>query len=356
MSNITDISALGITPNSSLRRAIACIENNDAKIALAIDEEGRLIDTITDGDIRRAMLDGVDLDGDVILLRKRRTSSWQPVTAHVDSEPAVMLRMMKEASVRQLPLLDDAQRVVRLVTLQELTSEDTFPVQAVVMAGGYGTRLRPLTEQLPKPMLPVGGRPVLERIIDQLRDAGINSVSITTHYKAEAISQHFGDGSDFGVRINYVNEGQPLGTAGALSLLDVSDEPLLVINGDIVTGVDFRAMMDFHVEHQADMSVAVRQHELQVPYGVIETDGETIVKILEKPTIRHFINAGIYLLDRDVTQTIPNENAYDMTDLISKLITDGRRVISFPIREYWLDIGQHADHKQAEEDLREGKV
>ncbi len=356
---IADLSTLCVTSDSSIRQAIACIEQNTAKIALVVDGENRLLNTITDGDVRRAVLAGIDLDAAVTLLRERKVASRlykQAVTAPFGSEVDALTQLMLERDVRQVPLVDEAERVVGLVTLRELVLDDVLPVQAVVMAGGHGTRLRPLTEQLPNQILPLGGRPILERIIDQLREAGIRKVNVTTHYKGEQISQHFGDGQEFGVQISYVEEHQPLGTAGGLSQLEPSDEPLLVINGDILTKVDFRAMMDFHVEQQADMSVAVRQHELQVPYGVIETDSERIVNITEKPIVRHFINAGIYLLNPGVLQLIPNNDVYDMTDLINRLIADSRRVISFPIREYWMDIGQHADHRQAEEDLREGRV
>src|ERR1044072_3325114 len=170
-------------------------------------------------------------------------------------------------------------------------------MRAVIMAGGYGTRLLPLTDQIPKPMLPVGDRPLLEIIVDQLKEAGIRQVNVATHYKSEAISDHFKNGEDFGVDIRYVKEDQPLGTAGALSLLEESDEPLLVINGDILTRVDFHAMLNFHREHAADLTVAVRQYEFRVPYGVIDTDGVAVTGISEKPMVRQFINAGIYLLN-----------------------------------------------------------
>ena len=188
------------------------------------------------------------------------------------------------------------------------------------MAGGAGTRLRPLTEDVPKPMVNLGGRPMLERIIEQLRESGISRVMVTTHYKGELISDHFGDGDGFGVKIDYVQEDKPMGTAGALSQLEPSDKPLLVMNGDILTRLDFRAMLDFHGDHNADMSVAVRTHEFVVPYGVMETENERIIKVTEKPTINHFINAGIYLLNPDVARLVPESGYYDMTELINHLV------------------------------------
>jgi NDP-sugar pyrophosphorylase family protein len=205
---------------------------------------------------------------------------------------------------------------------------------------------------MPKPMLPVGERPLMEHIIQQLRQAGIKQLSLTTHYKKDIIVDHFGNGSDFGVEIQYVDEEHPMGTAGALSRLPGSDDPLLVINGDILTRVDFRAMLDFHKEQYAEMTVAVRQHETPVPFGVVEVDGVTITGILEKPVVKHLISAGIYLLDPSVCRDIPGERPYDMPELIAELLAQGRKVVSFPVREYWLDVGRPADYEQAQIDVK----
>jgi dTDP-glucose pyrophosphorylase/CBS domain-containing protein len=349
---LADISILCIGPGSTIRDAIACIDRNERQIALVVDEQGRLVDTITDGDVRRAVLANLDLGSPVGILqeRKARTSNPRPVCAPVETDPAELLCMMKEKSVRQVPLLDAEGRVVDIVTLRDLVQSDALPLQAIVMAGGFGTRLRPLTENIPKTMLQVGEKPLLESIVSQLRDCGITRVNVSTHYKGNVISDHFGDGSQFGVEIRYVQEDQPLGTAGALSLLDSSREPILVINGDILTQVDFRAMLEFHADHQADMTVAVRVHEYQIPYGVIQSDGILVTGVEEKPVIKRFINAGIYLLAPEACSQIPNGKTYDMTDLISSLIAKGRRVISFPVREYWLDIGRMGDYEKAQKD------
>jgi NDP-sugar pyrophosphorylase family protein len=226
----------------------------------------------------------------------------------------------------------------------------------MVMAGGEGTRLRPLTDSVPKSMLPVGDRPLLELIVRQLGQAGIRRVNLATHYKADQIERHFGDGSEFSVDIQYVNEHQPLGTAGAIGLLSASHEPLLVVNGDILTQVDFAAMLEFHRAHNADMTVAVRPSEFHVPYGVVETSGVDITSLSEKPVMRYFVNAGIYLLNPEVCEWVPSGQRYDMPDLIGALIANRRRVISFPIHEYWRDIGQTADYRQAVADAEKGDV
>ena len=208
-----------------------------------------------------------------------------------------------------------------------------------------------LTENIPKPMLPVGDRPLLERLVQQFRRAGIRHVNITTHYKGEMISDHFGDGTGFGVEINYVREDRPLGTAGAFSLIE-SAEPILVMNGDILTKVNFQSMLEFHREHAADMTIGVRQCEFRMPYGVVECNGAQVTAIAEKPVIRQLVNAGIYLLNPDVARLVPNDQHYDMPDLIDALLQAGRRVISFPVTEHWLDIGQLADYERAQDEAR----
>jgi NDP-sugar pyrophosphorylase family protein len=224
------------------------------------------------------------------------------------------------------------------------------------MAGGFGSRLRPLTDDLPKPMLPVGDCPLMEHIVNQLRASGIRQVKVTTHYKPEAITGYFGDGHNFGVKIDYLHEEHPLGTAGALGLMSPPQGPLLVMNGDILSRVNFRAMVDFHREYGAQLTMGVRLHEYQVPYGVVEPDGVVVRQLTEKPTLRLFVNAGIYLLEPEVYDYIrrPVTERFDMTDLIQRLLVAEQRVVSFPISEYWRDIGQHADYKDALEDIKIG--
>jgi dTDP-glucose pyrophosphorylase len=328
------------------------MDGNGIYIALVVDGEGRLLDTVTDGDVRRAILAGLDLDSPISVLRGQKDGSPYPtpVTALGGTSPTEMVDVMRKREVRHLPLVDDKGRVTRVVTLAELSKAEDAPLQAVIMAGGFGTRLRPLTDDVPKPMLPVGDKPLMEHIVALLRTAGIKSVSVTTHYKGEMIADHFKDGSDFGVAINYVEEDEPLGTAGALSLLDRPNGPLLVINGDIMTRVDFGAMLSFHREHAADMTVGIRQLETTVPFGVVESEGVDIVRIVEKPTMSHFISAGVYLLEPDVVALIPAGKPYDMPDLINRLAAEGKKVVGFPIREYWLDIGRLEDYESAKQE------
>jgi dTDP-glucose pyrophosphorylase len=346
-----DLKNLFVVPTICIREAMSQMGISRIGLVLVVDDQRRLLGTVTDGDVRRAILDNVGLGDavEVLLARKSQSNLAKPVTAPANSSRDAQLAMFQQLPISHLPLVDKDQRVVDLVTIRDFVPDDTIPPQAVIMAGGMGTRLRPLTDELPKPMLPVGDRPLLELIIDQLKQAGISRVNLTTHYKKEAIIEHFGDGDDFGVDIRYVEEDQPLGTAGALSLLSGPvDEPLLVINGDILTRVDFRAMHKFHQDHEADMTIAVRQYEIQIPYGVIENEGANVTGITEKPQVYHLINAGIYLLEPTVIQFIPKEQPYDMPELITRLIAEGRRVVSFPIPEFWLDIGQFADYQAAQ--------
>lgn len=334
-----------------------CIDRSGKGIALVLDEQRRLLATVTDGDLRRAILAGMDLNRKVgeLVTRRSHPAGSRPITAQVGTPNDVLLHTMNETGLRHVPLVDEEDRVVSVVLLADLVKEYELPLRAVVMAGGFGTRLRPLTEDLPKPMLPLGSRPLLELIVEQLRDAGIRKVNVATHYKGDVISDHFKDGQDFGVDIRYVKEDQPLGTAGALSLLEESDEPLLVINGDILTRVDFRSMLNFHREHEADLTIAVRLYEFRVPYGVVLTDGVAVKGMSEKPIVRQFINAGIYLLSPPVRRLVPNGQPYDIPDLIQLLLTKGRSVVSFPIREYWLDIGKADHYDQAQSDVAAGR-
>lgn len=356
-----DLKSLCISPGHSIRAAMGCIDHGGCGIVLVVDDERHLLGAITDGDIRRAILAAINLETPVSELLARKVDSQyskfpKPVTAQVGTGRDELLTTMREYELRHIPILDDDGRVVDLALLDDLVPTQALPLHAMIMAGGFGTRLRPLTEHLPKSMLPIGDRPLMEHIVGQLRAAGIRHVNVATHYKPEKIIEHFGDGRAFGVELNYVNEDRPLGTGGALGLMSLPSEPLLVINGDILTQVDFRAMLDFHREYRAEMTVAVRRFEMQVPYGVIECDGSRVCRLSEKPQVGFLVNAGIYLLEPTVFQLMPNGQHFNMTDLIQWLLDTDRTIVSFPIREYWLDIGQHVDYVQAQEDVKNRRM
>ena len=352
---ITDTTALCVRPDTLLRDAVTQMDRNRLGIILVVDGQRRLIGTITDGDVRRAVLANSDFGRPVtdLLASKAGTRHARPLTAAVGADHRSYLELLKAHRLLYLPLLDEAQRVAGLVALDEFLPDRALPLQAVVMAGGKGSRLHPLTEELPKPMLPVGDRPLMEIIIEQLREVGIHRVNVTTHHQPEKISDHFGDGRRFGVELTYVAEERPLGTAGALGLMKPPEETTLVINGDILTQVDFRAMLAFHREHQADLTLAVRRYDLEVPYGVVECEGQAVRRISEKPALGFFVNAGIYLLEPSVYRYIPGGERFDMPDLVQRLLEARRPVVSFPIREYWLDIGERAQYEQAQAEIKQ---
>jgi dTDP-glucose pyrophosphorylase/CBS domain-containing protein len=331
---------------ATVRELIERIDENMTGLALVVDDDRRLIATITDGDIRRAILAGMDLGATVDELISPKPRGG-PITAPAGTSSDTLLEVMAREAIRHVPLVDEMGRVVDVALLDELARETRLPLRAVIMAGGLGSRLAPLTDATPKPMLPIGDRPLLERIVEQLRDAGIHHINITTHYRAEAIAEHFGDGTQFDIDLHYTNEDEPLGTAGALALLEDAKEPLLVMNGDILTRLDFRALLRFHEEHDADLTVALRPYELRVPYGIVDVDAERIVRITEKPALQGFFNAGIYLISPELRQLVPRGRHYDMNELIERALADGRRVIGFPVREYWLDIGDPHSYERA---------
>lgn len=350
---LTEVTTLCLRPEASLEEAMALMDRTRRGIVLIVDEEHRLIGTVTDGDLRRAILAHRDLAQPVstVLVEKAGTRYARPLTAPMGTDHSTYVRILKEHNILHLPLVDEQNRVAGLVTLDEFLVDQA--VHAVVMAGGRGTRLYPLTEDTPKPMLPIGDRPLLEIIVGQLRTAGIKHVKVSTHHQAGRIEQHFRDGREFGVELSYLEEDRPLGTAGCLGLMEPWEEPLLVINGDVLTQLDFRAMLAYHREHRADLTIAVRKHEFQIPFGVVEADGHAVRRLTEKPSLELFVNAGIYLLEPIVHRYVRRNQRLDMTDLIQRLLGDRRPVLSFPVREYWCDIGDPADYERAQQEARE---
>lgn len=350
-----DLSDLQLTPDRTVREAMQQLNDNEVGIVLVVDGEGRLLDTVTDGDLRRAILQGVELEATLSSIAERRAGSVypEPVTVSEQMSRSEIVELMASQKLRHIPVVDDQHRVTDLVIAgDDAPGDDTrLPISAMVMAGGFGTRLRPLTDTVPKPLLPVGDKPIMEHTLERLHAAGINRVVVSTHYKAEAIEDHFGDGKRLGLSIEYVKEEQPLGTAGALGLIERPTEPLLVINGDVLTQVNYRAMLTFHQEYKADITVGVGQYDFQVPYGVVELAGVQIKKIVEKPTIRNFINAGVYLIQPRMLGHVPEGQRFDMTDLIEAAMQANDKVVSFPISEYWRDVGHHGDYAQAQSEM-----
>lgn len=338
-----------VLPSASIAEAIAQLDKAGTGALVLCTDDRMLVGLLTDGDIRRAILRHVSLETPC-----ENIASLEPMTVNGSMCASEVLDLMVKHDINHLPVLDAAGRVIKFLLRRNLAQTRDTVLSAVVMAGGYGKRLLPLTEQLPKPMLPVGDKPLLERTIRQLRRSGIRDISLTTHYLPESIIQYFGDGSAFGVRLNYLKEDSPLGTAGGVKLMKRTANPFLVINGDIITGVPFQEMLDFHRKHRALLTVGVRKYDVEVPFGVVELDEVHVNHIREKPSFTFFINAGAYLLEPEVCDFIPSGQPFDMTELIQALIEAGKVVVSFPIMEYWLDIGRQEDYAKAQEDVRNG--
>jgi dTDP-glucose pyrophosphorylase len=325
--------------DASIQDAIRSLNESGVQIALVIDAEGMLIGTITDGDVRRGILRGVGMTDAVATILHRDPMVLPPT---MDRQAA--LQVMRSNGLHQLPVVDDARRVVGLHLWNMLDTPSTRPNAMVVMAGGRGTRLYPHTENCPKPMLPVGGRPMIEHIVERARGEGFQRFVFAIHYLGHMIEDHFGDGSRFGIKINYLREERPLGTGGALGLmLGRPDVPFVVTNGDVLSDVRYGEILDFHVRHGAAATMAVRAHEWQHPFGVVHTNGVDITGFEEKPTVRSRINAGIYVLDPIALDVLAPGEHCDMPTLFERLQASAHRTIVYPMHELWLDVGRPAD-------------
>lgn len=342
-----DLRLLTVRDDATIRDAMACIDRNGQGIALVVDERGLLSGTVTDGDVRRAVLRGLDLSS-----RVSDIMATKPVTALHGAELPALVALLERHRVRQLPIVDEDGRPVRLFTLADAARQPKSFDFAVIMAGGQGRRLRPLTDHVPKPMIRVQDMPIVERIVRAMATAGVRRIYMSVNYKAEVLKEHFGDGSRFGVDLRYLHEDEPLGTAGALSLLPEEPRgPILVVNGDVLTTTDFSLLFDFHRHHSAVATVAALTHEVQVPYGVLRTAHHYVVGLDEKPVVKLLCSAGIYALDPKALRHVPHGARLDMTQLLETLIHDGLPVIAWPIREYWADIGQPQDLERAEREF-----
>lgn len=345
-----------IHPDATVRQAMESMNRNERGFVMVVNERSQLLDTLTDGDIRRAMLAGLSLDHTVSSLAQRRkgTPYPSPVSALVGTPAAELLRILHDRILREIPLVDEQNRVVGLVGLRDLAPAESLGpehVSAVVMAGGVGARLRPLTDKTPKPMLPVAGRPLLEHILGQLRDCGISRINIATHYRENDIKSYFGDGQQIGLDIDYTSEDSPLGSAGALGLMEPPAGPVIVVNGDIFTKLNFKSLLTFHTESKAMMTVGVAKYAVNIPYGVVEIpgDGVLVTAINEKPRLHFPISAGLYVLEPSVWKYLGNGERLDMTDVIKRLLADGKPVAGYPVSELWLDVGTPTDYQLAQQ-------
>ena len=336
-----------IPATASILDAVKAIDRGAMQIALVVDSERRLLGTVTDGDIRRGLLRGISLASPVTEIM-----ASNPATVRSEDGRDQALRLMQRLSIHQVPLLDQEGRVLGIERIDDYVGAQSRRNWIVLMAGGRGVRLRPLTDAVPKPMLPVGGRPLLESIIRNIKDQGYRRFFISVNHRREVVQNHFGDGSSLGVNIEYLVEREALGTAGALSLLPERPSfPMIVMNADLLTAVGFDHLLQFHADQGAEATMCAREFISQVPYGVIRFDGPRLTEIEEKPTQHHFVNAGIYALSPSVLDLIDKDRPLDMPNLFSALIESKRHAAVFPIREYWMDIGQTEDLQRARDEF-----
>lgn len=318
----------------TLIEAIRALNGPAEGMAIISDNEGRVVGVLTDGDVRRALMKECRLDACIDSHLRRDFLS----VSEADSRERV-LDLMKSKKIKHLPILDDESRLLGIHLLHELIGPSQRPNHALVMAGGLGMRLRPITENIPKPMVKVAGRPILERIVLQLVGAGITRVHLAVNYLSEVIEGHFGDGRAFGCRIDYVRESQPLGTGGSIGLLQpVPESPLLVMNGDLQIDYDLGCMLDAHEASAADVTVGLRRYTHEVPFGCVTLESGCVTAIQEKPTLERLVNTGIYVLNPDIVAAVP-PTFLPITDLLNSLIESGRRIHGFELLGDWLDVG-----------------
>lgn len=332
----------------SLQQVIQNLDETALQIALIVSAEGTLLGTVTDGDIRRGLLRGLDLSSPV-----DATIYRDPLVVPPALSRETVLQLMQANKIRQLPVLDEARRVVGLHCWDEIVLPAQRPNLMVIMAGGQGTRLRPYTEKCPKPLLPVAGKPMLEHIIERARQEGFERFVLAVHYLGRMIEEYFGDGSRWQVRIEYLREPSPLGTAGAIGLMDPRPElPFIVSNGDVMTDIHYGELLDFHCRHSAAATMAVRLYEWQHPFGVVRTQGVDIVGFEEKPVSRSHVNAGIYVLEPGAMDSLAAGERCDMPTLFTRLLERSARTIVYPMHEPWLDVGRADDYVCAQTRMR----
>jgi len=329
---------------ATLRDAIRNLDESALQIVLVVGDGDLLVGTLTDGDIRRGLMRGVDLGSAIEALMTR-----EPLVIPEGIPAKTAAQLMQMNRIHQLPVVDQRRRVVGLRVWYELEpTRSRRPQLMVIMAGGLGTRLRPYTEDCPKPLLPVSGKPMMEHIIERARGEGFHRFVIAINYLGEMIEQHFGDGARWQVEIEYLRERSPLGTAGAIALLDPRPElPFLVSNGDVLTDIHYGELIEFHCRHGAMATMAVRQYEWQHPFGVVRTNGIEIVGFEEKPVARTHINAGIYVLEPRCLDALEAGERCDMPTLFARLQDRGARTIAYPMHEPWLDVGREDDLERA---------
>lgn len=343
-----------VFPETTIKEAMEKLDITSKQILLVTNKQQQLLGTLTDGDIRRGLLKNL-----TILEPIKSIMNSQPIVGHTDDSYKANTYKLTANNLKQLPIVSRDNRIKDIIFLNELLAPIKKNAKVVLMAGGLGTRLRPLTNNVPKPMLKVGDYPILENIIRNFKAQGFENIIISVNYKKDIIKNYFQDGQILDVNIQYVDEEKRLGTAGALTLLGnvIDTDPLIVMNGDILTNLNFKQLLENHKSSKAVATICVTQYEYQVPYGIINKNTDnSLLSIEEKPTYKHLINAGIYVLNSEVIEFIPKDTFYDMPSLLKELIKKGLKVNVYTMDEYWLDIGKLEDFHKANSDMEENKI
>lgn len=344
-----NVNAFTILFSKSIKDAMTQLNSLHGKGIFVVLENGTVVGSITDGDIRRALIRGCTINDQIDLAMKKEFIYGQQGITEKEKKKLIL-----ENEILSFPILDNDLRLVDIYSSDEVRDFSDTPV--VILAGGMGTRLGKLTENIPKPMIEVAGKPMLERILIKLQEQGFNKFYLAVNYKAEIIEKYFENGASLNCSISYLRENQRLGTAGPLSLLPKNlKTPLVVMNGDLLTQVDLSELLKFHQGHNSKITVGIRQHEFQVPFGVMEVNDGFVKSFIEKPIQVYNVNAGIYIIDPEIIAMIPEEEYYDMSTLINRLLDNEINISCFPIIESWIDIGREADLTHARELFRKGK-
>ena len=339
------IDEIKINQNASIKEALEVIDKGAIKVAVVLSDDGLLLGMLSDGDIRRALLKGMSLGDSIAGIINKH-----PVVANINDTKERILELANEKKLHQIPIISNG-KLIGIQDIREFLAPKNKPNKVILMVGGLGTRLRPLTNDVPKPMLDVGNKPILHTIVENFAKYGYTDIIMCVNYKSEIIKEYFGNGDKFGVKIEYVLENKRMGTAGALSLLQKRPkDDFFVMNGDLLTNVNFEYLHEYHKDSNALASICIRKYEMQVPYGVVNVRANKVTSIEEKPTQSFFVSAGIYMFSPIVLDFIPKGVFYDMPTLFSELLKHDFPIHPFPIREYWLDIGKMDEYRRANDE------
>jgi len=342
-----NIEKIKIAIDTTIKQALKIISEGAFQIAIVVDKKEKLVGTLTDGDIRGGFLKGLNINSPV-----KSIVNKNPIIVKKTETKEKLLKIALSNKIHQIPVVDKNYKVIGIHIIDELITPKDKSNKVVIMAGGRGMRLRPLTKNIPKPMLKVGNKPILQTIVEKFKESGYENFVICVNYKSKIIRNYFGDGKNFGVKIKYIQEKTRMGTAGALSLFQKKpNKPFFVINGDLLTNLDFDKMLDYHIHHDSKATMCVAEYNIELPYGEVKLDDENLISIEEKPAHKVFVNAGVYILNPKCIDLIPKK-FYDMPTLFKKIIKRKIKTISFPLGEYWLDIGRSNDLKKANDEYK----